>query len=247
MQAPPRISLVIPAHNEAQLLPRLLDSAQAARGRFAEGPEMVQVIVADDSSTDGTGEIARRSGCQVVRVEKRRIACARNGGAAVARGEILAFVDADTRLHPETFNAIARALANPKVVAGASGVRLERWSLGIALTYLAFIPGVWLTRMDTGVVFCRRKDFELIGGYNENLPYGEDVTFLWTLKRLGWKRGQKLARLPRVKAWVSMRKFDRFGDWHYFTRMVRLGLLYFRHGEVHDDFAKRYWYGDDLR
>lgn len=241
------LSLVIPAFNEAALLPRLLDSVEQARRRFREGAEAIEVIVADNASTDGTGKTAARRGCVVVKVEKRRIACARNGGASVAQGGILAFVDADSRIHPETFNAIALAMARPDVIAGATGVRLERWSLGIALTYLAFIPGVVLTGMDTGVVFCRRKDFEEIGGYNENRSYGEDVTFLWTLKKRGWKRGQRLVRLTQVKALASMRKFDQFGDWHYFTQMIRLAWLYLRRGEVHDEFANRYWYGDDRR
>ncbi len=58
----PRISLVIPAWNEAEFLPRLLDSVDVARERFASGPEEVEVIVADNGSTDGTGALARERG-----------------------------------------------------------------------------------------------------------------------------------------------------------------------------------------
>jgi len=50
--SPPRISLVIPAYNEEKYLPRLLDSVDAARARFA-GRGDVEVIVADNVSTDG--------------------------------------------------------------------------------------------------------------------------------------------------------------------------------------------------
>jgi hypothetical protein len=63
---------------------------------------------------------------------------------------ILCFVDADMRLHPETFNAIEIALGAPSVAGGATGVTMERWSLGIALTFGAILPLVWLTGMDTG-------------------------------------------------------------------------------------------------
>ena len=65
----PRCSLVIPAYNEARLLPRLLDSVDAARSRYKGS---VQVIVADNASTDKTAAIAAARGCEVARVEKRR-------------------------------------------------------------------------------------------------------------------------------------------------------------------------------
>ncbi len=240
-------SLIIPAYNEEALLPRLLDSVDAARARYDGNPEDIEVIVADNASLDATASIAGERGCRVVRVEKRLIAAARNGGASAARGKLLSFVDADSRVHPETFNAIDRALARSNVIAGATGVRLERWSLGIALTYLAIVPLAVLTRMDTGVVFCRRRDFELIGGYDERRQFGEDVAFLFALRKLGRPRGQRLTRITHVKATASMRKFDRFGDWHYFTQMFRLAPLLLRKPEARDEFAQRYWYGSDSR
>ena len=60
---------------------------------------------------------------------------------------------------------------------------MERMSLGIGLTYALFVPFVWITRMDTGVVFCRREDFKAVGGYNESLSFAEDVRFLMDLRR----------------------------------------------------------------
>ena len=104
-----------------------------------------------------------------------------------------------------------------------------------------------LTRMDTGVVFCRRRDFETIGGYDERRQFGEDVAFLFALRKLGRPRGQSLTRITHVKATASMRKFDRFGDWHYFTQMFRLAPLLLRKPEARDEFAQRYWYGSDSR
>jgi len=106
------MSLVIPAHKEETYRPRLLDSVELARGRYRLGADAVGVIVADNASTDETADIARSWGCRVVYVKRRRIAAARNGGAAVARGDVLAFVDADSRIHPETFNALDDALGS---------------------------------------------------------------------------------------------------------------------------------------
>ncbi len=241
----PRHSLIIPAHNEALLLPRLLESVVAARRRYVDGERAIQVVVADDSSSDGTADLAAGFGCHVERLDRRSIAAARNAGARASRGEILSFVDADSIIHPETFNAIERACNRPDVIAGATGIRLERWSPGIAFTYLMFLPAVLLTGMDTGVVFCRRRDFDAVGGYDERRRYGEDVAFLWALKKLGRPEGRKLVRLQGVKTTASMRKFDQHGDWHYFTRMLRLAWLMVRQPSVKDTFAERYWYGDD--
>ncbi len=240
-----RHSLVIPAYNEARLLPRLLDTVRTACGRYKLGAEAVEVILADNDSTDATPALAGAWGCRVVHVPERRIAAARNGGARKARGEVLMFVDADSRIHPETFNAVDDALARPRVVGGATGVTLERWSLGLTVTYLAFLPLVILTGMDTGVVFCRRVDFALIGGYNERLDFAEDVAFLWALRKLGTGRGQKLARLRHVKAVASTRKFDRHGDWHYFTKLAPTCLPALLRRPCRCDFARRYWYPDN--
>jgi glycosyltransferase involved in cell wall biosynthesis len=236
------ISLVIPAYNEARLLPRLLDSVDVARNRYRGS---VQVIVADNASTDATAAIATARGCEVARVEKRRIACVRNGGARIARGETLCFIDADSSIHPETFNAIDEALARPGVVGGATGVFPERWSLGIAFTFMAMLPVVALTGMDTGVVSCRRADFEALGGYDEERELAEDMAFMWALKRHGARRGQKLARLTHVKAMASMRKFDRHGDWHYFTTVIPQGLPALFRRSARTKLAQRYWYTDD--
>ena len=235
----PRFSLVIPAYNEARLLPRLLDSVDIARAAYGDR-DALEVIVADNMSTDGTAQLAAARGCRVVRVEKRVIAASRNGGARIALGDIVCFIDADSQVHPQTFVEIEKALATGRCVAGATGVRMERLSLGIALTYALLVPFVWLTGMDTGVVFCRKRDFDAIGGYDENRPVAEDVAFLWALRRLGKARGERLTRLRRAKALGSTRKFDEFGDWHYFG-LMREGLRQLR-TPGSSAFTDKYWY-----
>ncbi|MDQ3819423.1 MAG: glycosyltransferase [Acidobacteriota bacterium] len=237
-----RFSMVIPAYNEELFLPRLLDSIEVARSAYRGGSEAVEVIVADNASTDDTERVARRFGCRVVRVEKRVIAAARNGGARAALGEVLCFIDADSEIHPETFNAIDDALATGRVIAGATGVRPERWSFGIFVTYCLLVPFAWLLNMDSGVVFCRREDFEAVGGYDESRLYAEDVAFLFALRRRGRVRGQRLKRLKGVKALGATRKFDQFGDWHYFTLAARVFWGWLK-GEYRDkELAESYWY-----
>jgi glycosyltransferase involved in cell wall biosynthesis len=222
----PRISLVIPAYNEQAALPRLLDSIDLARQRYRTE---IEVIVADNASTDRTPDIAHSRGCTVVHVQKRAIAAARNAGAHAATGEILAFVDADSSIHPDTFNAIDDAMGKGHAIVGATSARYDRTSFGIAFTTLCATIVFAVTRLDTGVVFCLRKDWQSAGGYDESRLWAEDICFLFALKRLG----RPFVRLKNVRAVTSARKFDRFGDWHAFALPLNLFRV---------DFVQRYWY-----
>jgi len=248
----PRYSLIIPAYNEEAYLPRLLDSVDRARLRYHAGAASIEVIVADNGSTDRTAQVGRARGCDVVAVEKRMIAAVRNGGARTARGEILTFVDADIQIHPDTFNEIDRALAGGRVVGGATGIQFERSSVGLTCTYGVLMLLGALIRLscgappalevDTGVVFCRRCDFEEIAGYDEERFFAEDVQLLLDLGRLGRKRGERLARGTKAKAVFSTRKFDTYGDWHYFTAPFRLPWSALYRPSSMNTFVRRYWY-----
>lgn len=242
MTGAPYFSVIVPAYNEEQYLPRLLDTIDAARSRYHRGPDGVEVIVGDNVSTDATAQIAASRGCSVVTVEKRVIGAVRNAASRIARGELIAFVDADARIHPETFNAVEARMTTGNFIGGATGVRLERWSLGLAVTYALMVPWVVLLRMDTGFVFCRRADFEAIGGYDESRLFAEDVALLIALRRLGRTRGQKLTRVRSVKALASMRKFDEHGEWHYFTMVGTYLLDTLTRRDRMGSFADRYWY-----
>lgn len=236
-----RFSAIIPARNEENTLPRLLDTIEEARGRF---PGEVEVIVSDNASTDSTAVVASGRGCLLASTPVRRIAAVRNAGAAIASGEILVFVDADARIHPCTFSAIDAAMASGRFAGGATGVRVNCRSLGFAATYGLLMPWVWALRMDTGPTFAFRRDFDAVGGYDETMFYAEDVDFLVRLKRHGRKDGRTLARLGSVRAVFDTRKFDRYGDWHYFVMAPRLlwWMLFNRNGT--DPWFERYWYGE---
>ncbi len=214
----PIISLIIPAYNEEKLLPRLLTSASAARARYHRGPEGAEIVVADNNSTDSTAAIALQAGARVAKVERRRIASSRNGGAAIARGQILAFCDADTNIHVETFNAIDAAMSTGKFAGGATGWEFERKSAGLAAT--RFVVGTLVTgllRMEGGVVFCSRAAFDAIGGYNEEKDIAEDVEFFRAVRKYGKRNGLGMKmKTSEAKATICTRKFDEHGDWHMF-------------------------------
>ncbi len=235
----PRFSVVIPAYNEAGYLPRLLDSLDVAIAAYPQGRERIEIVVADNASTDETAAIAHARRCIVAPVEKRCIAAARNGGARAAHGEILCFTDADSRVHPGTFAAIDAALADPRVAVGATGMVAERESPGINVTMVVMKFVVHVLNLDAGVVFSRRPLFERMGGYDERLLFAEDVRFLLDMKRLG-----RFRRARGAPATMSTRKFDRHGDWHMLT--MAPGLLWSlitTRGAI-TRFARLYWYDD---
>ncbi len=234
------ISLIVPAYNEAGYLPQLLDTVGAAVAAYS-GREPIEVVVADNTSTDGTAEVAAARGCRVVPSAFRSIGATRNAGARAARGGVLAFVDADSRIHPQTLNEIERLLADPRVIGGSTGVTMERWSVGIASTYAVLVSLAWITGFDTGVVFCRREDFDAVGGYDERLRYAEDVAFLAALWRRGRRTGRRLVRARRAKTIASTRKFDEHGDWHYYGFLARGIARLCGVGDL-SRVAERYWY-----
>ncbi len=246
------ISLIIPAWNEAAFLPVCLDSVEAARRAYRGGAARIEVIVADNASTDATAQIARDRGCRVATVPKRAIAAARNGGAAIAAGSILAFVDADLRIHPQTFDYIDDVMRTGQYICGSTGLVMERWSLGIAAMWYLLMPTLWLGGYDGGVFFCRRSDFVTLGGYDESTLAGEDVQFMAKLKRLGKQRdprqrfathfaARKLGLEP-AQAINSARKFDQHGDWHTFALAIRAGAKMLFSKRRYEREIRKYWY-----
>jgi glycosyltransferase involved in cell wall biosynthesis len=240
----PDISIVVPAFNEEKLLPRLLASVHAARERYRGGAGAIEVIVADNASTDRTAEIAREAGCGVARVEKRRIGAVRNGGAAIARGRILAFTDADTIVHPETFNAIADVMDTGHYIGGGTGWKMERDSLGLRATCFVARTLVHAFGVEGGVQFCRRDAFDAVGGYNSDKDVAEDVELLRALRAYGRRNGLRFKiGIPAAVTTVSTRKFDEHGDWHMFTMALWPLLKWKTMRQIVDD----YWYPQQRR
>ena len=179
------VSFIVPAHNEQTCLPRTLQAIhESARvtGRSYE------IIVADDASTDATGEIARQNGARVVSVNHRQIAATRNSGGRAATGEQLFFVDADTTINARAVAAALRAMEKGAVGGGGPTwlgkgevVPLYVWLLGL----LSVIGPKLIGFTGGAFMFCTREAFQATGGFNERLFWGEEGVFALALKREG--------------------------------------------------------------
>ncbi|PZR66075.1 MAG: glycosyl transferase family 2, partial [Solirubrobacterales bacterium] len=106
MDSAPAISVVIPARDAAETLPRALEAVARQ-----EGAPAYEVIVVDDGSRDETAAIAHDLGARVISADGGGPASARNAGVAEARGGLLAFTDADCVPTPGWLAAGAEALA----------------------------------------------------------------------------------------------------------------------------------------
>jgi glycosyltransferase involved in cell wall biosynthesis len=207
----PRYSVVVPAHNEEELIARCLDSIDDA-ALVAQGD--VEVVVVANRCTDATEEIADARGARVVVDFSRTIGAVRNAGAEVATGDIVVTLDADSRMSPCAFVEVERKLATGRIVGGGAKFVPERTSPGIATTMAAVKLCMLVTGLGGAMFWCARRDFEAVGGFDPSLQMAEDLDFARRLRAHGRLTGRRFTNLHLAPVLISTRKFDRFGDWH---------------------------------
>ena len=196
----PRLSFIIPAHNEEHELPA---SLRALRNAAETSGATFEFIVVDDASTDATAAIGLQFGARLIAVERRQIAAVRNAGARVARGEILFFVDADTRISSGHVRAGLAALAEGCVGGGARvalDLRPSFWGRICVATFCTVYFGLGFAA--GAFIFCRRQAFEEVSGFDEQYFAGEEVYLTLALRKLGCFR---ILREPVVTSARKMR------------------------------------------
>ncbi|HEY2787170.1 MAG TPA: glycosyltransferase [Fimbriiglobus sp.] len=229
----PSVSFIVPAHNEDVLLGRTLAAIHAAARSLGERYE---IVVANDSSTDRTAEVARELGALVIDVAHRQIAATRNSGARASTGEYLIFVDADTVVTKRAVRAALRAMKRG-VIGGGCCARFDGpvplyGTLLIGILSM-FAPAVGLA--GEAFFYSTRHAFETVCGFDETLFASEEVTLATQLKRLG-----RFVVLREV-VYTSGRKVRA----HSALDMLRIGIRLARGGRM--AFRRRegmdLWYG----
>lgn len=175
----PRISVLIPTYNSAAFLGQALESV------FAQTYTDYEVIVVDDGSEDDTAAVAAAyPSVRYIRKEHSGISATRNLAIAEARGEIIAFLDADDLWTPDKLEKqVAYLDAHPDCQLVFTQVK--NFFDGPAEEMTARQAQL----MQTEVAFClpacciRKEVFQMCGVFREDLEYGEDThwtTRLWT-------------------------------------------------------------------
>ncbi len=202
--ASPLVSVVIPAFNAQACLADCLASVQAQRGDFT-----IEIVVIDDGSTDSTADVAQQHpGVALLRQSNRGPSAARNVGIESARGDFIAFLDADD-LWPEGKLAAQLAVLQrnpdaslvfgdcqqfsaerrwPQTEFAAAGLGAAAWGHDelVPDTYAGLLKDNFIT---TGSVVVRRSVLASVGGFAEDLRLVEDLD-LWLRialrHRLAW-------------------------------------------------------------
>jgi len=180
----PIISVVIPARNEEAYLDGTLGSVAAQRYPL----ERIECVVVNNGSTDGTVAVAEAFAAAhpglafaVLHELQPGVSRAKNRGAQAARGELLLFLDADSRMQAGLLHDVAAGYraGHPagciKIVADG-GDPVER-------AFFALIRlGPLLFGIRSQMFYCRRDLFLAAGGFDETLRLGEDLELLSRLR-----------------------------------------------------------------
>ena len=192
----PTVSIVIPVKDRADELQRCLASID----RVDYPQDLLQIIVVDDGSRDGSASVARESGALVVPSggTGRGPAAARNVGARAATGDILAFIDSDCTASAGWLAELLPAFNDPKTVAVGGEVSgmctasaVDRYESVMSSLSLGSRERSGSTGDDTFYLpscnlLVRRRAFLAVGGFADDMHVGEDVDLTWRLRDNGW-------------------------------------------------------------
>jgi rSAM/selenodomain-associated transferase 2 len=226
-EARPALSIIIPVLDEAAQIGAALAALEPMRARGAE------VIIIDGGSQDDTATHARPLADHAIAAPRGR-ASQMNAGATIARGHVLLFLHADTRLPADADRLILEGLKRSGRAWGRFDVTIEGAHPLFPVIAALMNARSRLTGITTGdqAMFVTRDAFTVAGGF-PGIALMEDITLARSLKRVS----QPLCLSARVI--TSGRRWERRGVVRTIFLMWRLRLAYFL-GAKPDDLARRY-------
>ena len=214
----PRVSIIIPACNAAGTICECVEAC------LRQTYPVTDIIVVDDGSADGTLRIAETFPIHCVRQENRGPAAARNHGAREARGDVLAFTDADCVPRPDWIERLVAGFDSGVVaVGGTYGIANPECLLAkmvheeIATRHSRFDDEVDF--VGSFNVAYRREAFEAVGGFDEQFPCAsaEDNDLAYRLTdaggRLRFARDAVVGHYHPVSLGPYLRTQMRHGFW----------------------------------
>lgn len=216
MNSLPWLSVIVPVLNERLQIGQTLADLQALR------QEGVELIVVDGGSQDDTIDVARPLADQVLRSDRGR-ARQMNVGAAHARGRILLFLHADTRLPDDALAAVRTSLGSEALAWGRFDVDITGSARMLPVIAWFINQRSRLTGVATGdqALFFTRELFYRIGRFPQQ-PLMEDVEIS--------RRAKQTCppRCLRLRVSTSGRRWETYGVWRTIWLMWKLRYLYWR-------------------
>ena len=219
------LSIIIPAFNEERLITQCLNSVSESIAANHRPDFEFEVIVVDNNSTDKTADLARRSGAIVVFEPINQISRARNAGAAMAKGDWLLFVDADSLLSPGMITDILKLIDSNKYVGCGSIMQMpgSTWS-GAMILKIWTVISIAFRWASGALVVCRADAYREVGGFSLNLYAADEVDLSHSLKKWGSKRGLKFTILTRHPLVTSARKLELYSGWEMAKQFIQVFL-----------------------
>jgi rSAM/selenodomain-associated transferase 2 len=223
------LSVIVPVLDEAARIVAALTTLAPLRARGAE------LIVVDGGSRDKTVALATPLADYVITSARGR-AAQMNAGAAIARGDVLLFLHADTRLPPNADAIVLDALARTRRAWGRFDVTIEGRHRLLPIVAAAMNARSRLTGITTGdqAMFVTRAAFDAAGAFPA-IALMEDIALARRLKRIS----RPISLRARVA--TSGRRWETRGVARTILLMWRLRLAYFL-GADPADLAVRYGY-----
>ncbi|MBC7350635.1 MAG: glycosyltransferase [Candidatus Aminicenantes bacterium] len=173
------LSIIVPAFNEEDFIVGCLDSVRDVLGAT---DVKYEIIVVNNGSTDGTtGLLSEMNDVTTLSIDRASVAKARNTGAEVAKGRVIAFLDADVVLERAWGKCIE------KLSGGSEGLFVTGYQYGVR-DNPSWIEKYWFGDMEFdhisgGNLIVSRDAFSVLGGFDSTLKTGEDVDFCDRAKR----------------------------------------------------------------
>ena len=206
--------MIVPTLDEAVLIDGFL---RQVRARLPEA----EIIVVDGGSRDGTAALAAPLADHVLHASRGR-ARQMNAGAAVAQGDVLWFLHADSELPLDSLRAMTSALTDPGVAGGCFRLRFPRreWIYRVSDSLGNVAVDLFRIALGDHGIFCRRAAFYQAGGYPD-VPLMEDAELYRNLRRRG-------GRMRQVSAFIvsSPRRYEQLGPVRTTAFYLVILLLY---------------------
>lgn len=236
-----KLSVIIPAFNEEQLILHCLDSVSQSLKVIERADFSYEIIVVDNNSTDQTAKLARSTGARVVFEPINQISRARNAGAAIATGDWLLFVDADSLLNPGMATDILKLIDSKRYVGCGSLMKMPQstwW--GTAILQLWSAISITCNWASGALVVCRTDAFRDVGGFDQTLYAADEIYLSGLLKRWGRQRHLKFTILKRHPLITSARKLKLYSGWEMAKQCLKVILS--PRSALHDKKKLPIWY-----
>jgi glycosyltransferase involved in cell wall biosynthesis len=247
----PRVSFVVPVLNAERDIARCILSIRSQQ--FPS--EAYELLIRDNGSTDRTQQIMQSLECKFEVIPNVTVSALRNRGAAIARGDYVAFIDADVEISQHWVHNALAAFKDPHVVASGCFPAIPPEPTWIQQTWDLHQRGrrpqaresvvSWLPSMN---LIVRREDFLAVGGFNEELKTAEDVDLCYRIRQRGvilsnaamkaihWGEAPDLRTFWRKEVWRGIGnlkgvlshgfRWDEVPSLGYPLYVILLGLLF---------------------